>query len=323
MKARYSVFVGLLLSIVACTTETQPVEPGERHESVSGPTGKVAPTPQEIAAQIQREYKFFSEGDFQENLRGGGEKYFQSQVEPKALFYLLPNGDLYQYAGGAKVPEANAYRLATLSADYHRNPGLLFGSVPLTGFILSPQWITLAPGECSMAYEVTLRSGRTEMPAQISVPVSLSNESTWSYFLDADCLVPLSLPVFIPVGSVSLTFYVKNGSLGRSSLTVKVAEWATLSTQVEVSDLHPLARALRAQYELRKSTAYYENARRAKEKYILSKEGWFYLLPNGSLYQFAFEPVNPGKATIPGPNAKLIAVLSHAYYRDPSLLLND
>ena len=250
------------------------------------------------------------------NFRGEQEKYIQGAASANGYanggggfwYYILPNGDLYEFT----PPYSNGALTGVLVADVgvavYNDPSLLWDAqntaVPVT-LSVSGNVLTIAPGAGYTGTFVVIAS----------VNDGFGNSASEAF--DVTVNTP---PTLAPV---------PNQTMGPNPATL------TVSLNGSDPDGDPLtyaATALTQTYWLQQTYGLYENPvgyltnfRGEQEKYIqgaASANGypnggggfWYYILPNGDLYEFT-PPYSNGALT-----GVLVADVGVAVYNDPSLL---
>lgn len=236
---------------------------------------------------------YLRDGSTYTNARGQQEKYFggtsslNGYYEPAGYwYYILPNGDLYEFTPPYANPVLTGVLVAQLGTAYYNNPGRL----------------TYDLFQRDGSYFTDYR-GQQEKYLGGSSSASGFNEpgGPWYFILTNGDLYEFALPYSNP------------------ELTgVFLARLATV--YYDHPNLLPYKLYLRG-------GDYFANSRGEQEKYLggttsangyVQPDGyWYYILPNGDLYEFT-----PPYST-PELTGVLVDQLGPAFYDDPSPLLTN
>jgi len=232
------------------------------------------------------------------NYRGLNEKYLYS-ASSKTWYYILPNGDFYQWGGSI----AASTLLTNVGSDVWRNPGLLYNA---------PQTVAAASNG-AMPIELSLdkSTGQLDVTAQpgavgtYSVTVQVSDGvalATGSFDVD----IQNTAPELAAIDDVTLPRSTGNATV---QLDYSDADGDTLTTSVSVSTaLYELDQSLQLN---KSSSGYFFNHRGLNEKYLVTPNNrWYYLLPNGDMYRWGGSIAN----------SSLLTTLDPEVWADPTLL---
>lgn len=251
------------------------------------------------AHTLDQSYDFYvaPQGYF-ENARGSFERYIRG-TGGSTWFFILPNGEIYDFTGSGL---SDSTLIGTLPTGYYDNPALFvdvsapIGASPATASFVNNS-LTISP---NLAFEGTF---------QIEVTVSDGAESSVDIF---DVTVNNTAPVQVSIPDRILP----HGQIEVISLDITDPEGLSLTINTTVSDLGQVAYALDSSYDFYVANqGYYTDARGQGEKYLRGQSGstWFYILPNGELYELLGSVLS---------ESVFLGTLPQTYYDDPSLLVD-
>ncbi len=271
---------------------------------------------------LNQTYGFFEDsGGYYLNYRGKQEKYLRAEISANNYgraygipwYYVLPNGDLYEFTPDYSRSSLVGVLLTNVGVAVYNDPSLLWNAqnvaVPVS-LTISSNNLTIVPnvGYGGIFYVVA------------SVNDNQGNLAYQSFAVTVQTNPP---PTLAPIS---------NQSMGRSP--------ATLNVTLSGSDVagNPLTYSaitetqnywLRAAYGIYEDAGgYYLNYRGQQEKYLRGKisannyynsgggDFWYYVLPNGGLYEFTPPYTNASLA------GNLVTNVGMTVYNDPSLLWN-
>jgi hypothetical protein len=253
-----------------------------------------------LAHFLDQQYDFFTTGDFYFNLYGAMEKWVQSSAIPSGWALILPNGELRAWDGSGS---ATGPLLGTVGTYYWDDPNRLI-NVPATPFAsLSITGTTL-----------TLTRSPTTTVSGIRVTVTVSDgqggTDSWSFTITVTPATSMNQPpVLAPISDQTVP---------SSQATVTVPLMASdpdgdpLTFSVTAQSL---AYVLFQQYGFSLYDPAFDNYGGLGEKWVLGGANWFYILPNGQLYQWTGGPTDPAIDT-------LLGNVGTSYYADPTRLIN-
>ncbi|HEV3311275.1 MAG TPA: DUF4347 domain-containing protein [Chloroflexota bacterium] len=278
---------------------------------------------QTLPSWLEQTYGFYEDpGGYFLNMRGQQEKYLRAKVSANGYgtstgapwYYILPGGDLYELTPTYTGSALRGALVAHLGAAYYANPALLTGatftSVPASfSFVGNSQLVATPPPGYNGTFVITVGYGDGVLSTSRSFRVTVTDRA----------------PVLSPIANQNL--FIKP-PLGPASLPV-----ALHATDPDSDPLTYSARALTLPAWLEQSYTFYRDggsyhtgARGQQEKYLRAKVSangyntgtsapWYYILPNGDLYELT----PPYSNVLTGA---LVAHLGKAYYSDPTLLIN-
>ena len=297
-------------------------------DGVAGATGSVKlaviarSNPAVIAAELQKKYGFKQyNGSYYLNTRGQQEKYLvgtssaNGYVEKSGLYwyYILPNGDFYEFTPPYTTTALTGKLVARLGPDYYTNPALLTAiAPPVTNNPADLQKYGLK--QWYRSYYLNTRGQQEKYLVGTSSANAYVETSGiyWYYILPNGDFYE-----FIPPYTSTLT-----GKLVARLGPDYYANPALLTDFAPPVTTNP---ADLQKYGLKQyNGSYYLNTRGQQEKYLvgtasatgfIDKSGtyWYYILPNGDFYDYT----PPYTSALTG---KLVGRLGPAYYDDPSLL---
>jgi hypothetical protein len=250
----------------------------------------------QLAYSLDQQHQFRALSNESYNYRGVGEKYFVG--DGTQYFYILPQGQVYRWAGSI----AASTLVDTLDSTYHADLSLLLNAQQPTGtsgnatVSWSGNQLTIDPAD---GFFGTLN---------VAVSVSDGIDTTVETF---DLDVTSSPPVVADVPDQVM-------ASGQNSISVTVsasdADGDTLSFDAEAVDVDPVqqnAYDLNQAHQFRLAGNGYLNIRGLGEKYLFGDGSqWFYILPSGEIYRW--------QGTIAA--STLVGTLDASYHADPSLL---
>jgi len=257
-------------------------------------------------------------GGYYTNYRGQQEKYLRGKVSANGYsngggdfwYYILPNGDLYEFTPPYTTKALTGALVADLGVAVYNDPSLLWNAqnaaVPVM-LTVSGNQLTITPG-----------SGYTGTFVVIAgVNDGFGNSASQAFTVAIN-----TPPTLAPV---------PNQTMGPNPATLTV----TLNGSDPDGDTLTYAATAETQTSWLQQTyliyedagGYYNNYRGQQEKYLrgrVSADGysngggdfWYYILPSGGLYEFT-PPYTTTALT-----GVLVADVGVAVYNDPSLLWN-
>jgi hypothetical protein len=255
-------------------------------------------------------------GGYFTSYRGQGEKYLRGTASASGYndsggywYYILPNGDLYEFTPPYSNPVLTGTLVAHLGTAIYDDPSLLWNasnvavSATLT---VSTNTLAVAPNAGytgTFVVIATVSDGQATASRSFKVAVAAANQSPTLAPIP-DQTITSSMAVVILLGSDP------NGlSLTYSATTETLPYW------------------LKSTFGLYQDPGgYFTSYRGQGEKYLRGTSSasgysdpsgyWYYILPNGDLYEFTPSYSNP---VLTGA---LVAHLGMAAYNDPSILWN-
>lgn len=266
----------------------QIVLPSELGGQVATHSARIA---ENLAADLNAQHNFFpvTAADSAFNWGGQQERWVQGD---EGYYFILPTGEFSQWQGSFD----NSLLLGTLDTTYYDNPVLIVDAEPLAVVLsLSGNVLTIDPAESftgDFDVELTTTVGATSSEQSFNVSVT-NSAPVISEIADQSMLVGTEQLV------VDLTAIDADGD----SLAYEVVVSGALASEIMAE--HSL-------YEIDGVTDYAINWGGQSEKWLQGNNGWYFLLPDGSLNQWAgtFE------------NSTQLAAFSTDVYDDPQLLLN-
>ena len=275
---------------------------------------------QPLPYALNQAYGFYEDvNGYHTNYRGQQEKYLRAKVSADGYdggggdywYYILPDGDLYEFTPPyANGPLAGAF-VASLGAAAYNDPSLLWGAQPAAvpvSLAVSGDQLTIAPASGyagTFAVVATVSDGHGNQASQpFDVTVTSSTQPVSLGAILAQTIGP---------SPASLTLTLQGSDPNNYPLTYSASA-------------QPLPYALNQAYGFYEDVnGYHTNYRGQQEKYLRAKvsadgydggggDYWYYILPDGDLYEFTPPYAN-------GPLAgAFVAGLGAAAYNDPSLL---
>ena len=233
------------------------------------------------------------------NARGFGEKYFKDATDH--WFFILPTGSVHRWVDSIEASP----QVGQLEARHHAAPQLLLhptsglpADVELT--IDSANQLTVATqAALPTTYRISVHARDGSLTTTEEFDVSLVNSAPTLQAVPDQQILPNDVDI-----TVNLTASDQDGD--------------QLSYTAEAFDTSAqLARELDSQYGLKPhkkslATDYHFNTRGQQERYIQSDVGWFFILPDGSLYQWS-QSIE---------QSILVGTLNSTYHEDPARLHN-
>lgn len=244
-----------------------------------------------LAADLNAEHNFFpvTTADSAFNWGGQQERWVQGH---EGYYFILPTGEFSQWQGSFD----NSLLLGTLDTTYYDNPVLIVDAEPLAVVLsLSGNVLTIDPAESFTGdFDIELTTTVGAISSEQSFNVNVTN----------------SAPVISEIGDQSVLVGFEQLVVDLSAID---ADGDSLTYEVTVSGA--LASEIMAEhslYEIDGVTDYAINWGSQSEKWLQGNNGWYFLLPDGSLNQWSgsFE------------NSAQLASFSTDVYDDPQLLLN-
>ncbi len=261
---------------------------------------------------LDQQYGLYEDASgYNTNARGGSEKYLRGKVSASGYndggqapwYYLLPDGELHELNPSSST--LSGALVATLSSGVYANPALLTGAAP--GSV--PVTLTVS-GPSLLIQPASGYTGTFGVVAMVTDGLAGASRGFQ---------VTVATPTLAPVPALTL-------ANGQSSATVALqgadASGAALTYSATAEALPFWLVQTYGLYE--DPSGYRTNERGGNEKYLRGKvsasgyntggqDPWYYLLPNGDLYELA----PPYSSTLSG---SLVANLGAAVYNNPALL---
>jgi hypothetical protein len=260
---------------------------------------------------LKQQYGLYEDSTgYDQNARGGSEKYLRGKISASGYntggkdpwYYLLPTGDLYELDPSSS--NLSGALVASLGTAFYADPTLLTsassGTVPVTLTVRDDR-LFIAPNPSLLG----------DFGVVATVTDGLASASR-------GFRVSIVVPTLSPVADQS----IPNQGTTTLKLNGSDPSGAALSYSATAESLPYWLENTYGLYE--DSGGYNTGARGGDEKYLRAKvsangyntggqDPWYYLLPNGDLYELA----PPYSSTLTGA---LVASLGPAVYADPTLL---
>jgi len=258
-------------------------------------------------------------GGYYTNLRGAQEKYLRGSFSASNYsdpggywYYLLPDGDLFEFT----PPYSNSALVGALVAHVgqavYNDPSLLWNAQPTAvpvALSIANNVLTVTPNPSYTGTFLVIASvsdGQASASRTFNVTVTASSANT--------------PPTLAPIADQS----IPAGKSGTVTLQGSDPDGDALTYSAQAQNQ---AYWLRQTYGIAlDGGGYYTNLRGAQEKYLRGSFSasnysdpngyWYYLLPDGDLFEFTPPYSNPALV------GALVAHLGSAVYNDPSLLWN-
>jgi hypothetical protein len=284
---------------------------------------------QSLPFALKQTYGIYEDaGGYYTNYRGQQEKYLRGQVSANGYnngggdywYYILPNGDLYEFTPPYNNLALTGALVAHLGVGVYNDPSLLWNAssaappVTLSYSSSSSSLIITPTGGYTGAIVVTATTSDGTNSASQSFRVTIQANTPPSLAAIADQSLPTNPP------PLTLTLLGSDPDLAPGG---QAPQTLTYSAQAE-----SLPYWLKQTYGLYEDAGgYYTNYRGQQEKYLRGQvsansynngggDYWYYILPSGDLYEFTPPYTNPALTGV------LVAHLGTAVYSDPSLLWN-
>lgn len=244
-----------------------------------------------LAAGLNAENGFYVfQADFGENWGGQSEKWVRGS--DGGYFYILPTGDFFEWSGSFEASTL----LASLDTSFYNDPALLTIAEPIAVDVsVSDNTLTIDPssqfaGEFAVELTSTVGSHSSSQTFVVSVVNSAPQIASLA---DRTVLV----------GSDTLLVDLSASDPDGDPLTYEVQVAGSLASEIMAA--HNL-------YEISGQDDYALNWGGQNEKWLQGDNGWYFLLPDGTLNEWdgSFE------------NSSQLAAFSTEIYDDPQLLLN-
>jgi hypothetical protein len=252
-------------------------------------------TPYTQAYGLDQQYGFSFGGNDYFNYGGKQDKWFQGSGG--TWFFILPNGQLYQWDGTAG--QATGTLIATFDTSYYADPSLLYNATPGT-----------SPATVSVSGNVLTITPNAAFVGSFVVQATATDGvvNTTSYFQVTVTGAANLPPVLSPPSDASI---------------VRGASY-TVTLNATDGDGNPITyggSAVSQAYQLDQQYGFffggkdYFNYGGQQDKWFQgSGNAWFFILPNGQLYKW--------DGTAAQATGTLIATMDVSYYANPSLLYN-
>jgi hypothetical protein len=251
------------------------------------------------AYQLKQQLGLLATTNYYTNAWGFQEKWLPGSGGQ--WYFILPDGELRQWAATRYATPAPYTLIATLDSSFYADPSLLWNAqpsaLPIVSLSISGNQLTIQrPGTFTGTFQVQAAvsdgSSSATQTFQVTVP-------------------PDAPPVLAPIANQVLQ--------GSQPLTIALSATDADGDSLTYSALVPgaLAYQLKQQLGLMPAMNYYTNSWGFHEKWITGSGGqWYFILPDGELRQWA-------ATRYPTPASyTLIANLDSSYYADPSRLWN-
>lgn len=288
--------------------------------------GWVQTTPTTAAAAaaygLDQEYDFETTGSDFQNWGGLGERWILSN---DGWFFVTPAGELYQWDDSPR-DDLSGTKVATLTSEYHSDltrlvdvqqadapeltvvPGqetdvLLFGNqdVTVTGSISGRKWNDLDGNGQRSDDEPWLNGWTVELLDSLGTVVA--STVTTAVDLNDDGMVD-------PVTEAGVYSFGQLGAGHYSVREVMVDGWTQTSP---FSEQDEEAFKLDAEYGFDSAGSTFGNWGGLGERWVRGNDAWFYITPNGSLYEWNNSP----RTNLSG---SIVSELGVRYYNDLTLL---
>jgi RHS repeat-associated protein len=254
-------------------------------------------------------------GGYYTDYRGQQEKYLRAAVSAEgydtgggdAWYYLMPNGDLYEFTPPFTDPALVGALVAHLGVGVYNDPSLLWNAanttVPVTLAVLGNR-LTITPDTGSSGAFVVLASASDGAnSARVDFTVVVLPSATLALAPITDQTAAAGQPLSLPLQA---------SDPGGEALSFTVTAEAQLYWLDQAYGFYEDA------------GGYYTNYRGQQEKYLRAPvsaggfrtalDPWYSIQPNGDLYEFTPPYSDPALVGV------LVAHLGTAAYDDPSLL---
>ena len=244
-----------------------------------------------IAASLNAEHNLYVfRDDFGQNWGGLNEKWVQGNGG--TYYYILPTGDLLQWTGSF----ASSTLLARLDTSFYANPELLTTAEPIdVSVYLSGNVLTIDPSsQFSGQFEVELSSTVDGVSSAHTFSVNVVNSAPQLASVDNQTMLVGGEQLIIDLAAIDA-----DGDL----LVYEVRVEGSLAAGIMAE--HNL-------YEIAGRDDYALNWGGQNEKWLQGDEGWYFLLPDGTLnlWNGSFE------------SSTQLADFSIDVYDDPQILLS-
>jgi len=255
--------------------------------------------PGELAQILDQKQNFFVNGSLHHNVHGQNEKWLFSAVA--GWFFILPDGTIYDYVENVS-PLSFAQPVAKLGAEYHTNPLLLVDAPAPT---LSANGAATVSGT---TVTVTPNAGfGGVLTVRVTASDGLASDSKFFSVTKTNAAPTLSA---IPDRALSR-------AMTSASVTVSATDPDGDPLTISANVLRPgeLAQLLDQKQNFFVNGGLHHNVHGINEKWLYSDTGWFFILPDGTLYDYV-ENVSPVSLAQP------VAKLETDYYANPLLLVD-
>lgn len=273
---------------------------------------------------LDQEYDFETTVSDFLNWGGLGERWLLSN---DGWFFVTPAGELYQWDGSPR-DNLSGTKIATLTSDYHSDltrlvdvePAsapeltlvagqetdvLMFGNqdITVTGSISGRKWNDLNGDGQRSENEPWLNGWTVQLLDSLGAVVA--STVTAAVDLNGDGTVD-------PVAEAGVYSFDQLSTGHYSVREVMVDGWTQTSP---FSEDDKEAFELDSEYGFRSGGSTFENWGGLNERWVRGDDGWFYITPNGSLYEWNDSP----RTNLSGT---LVSQLGPRYYDDLTLLTN-
>ncbi len=266
------------------------------------------------AYQLDQSLHFTFNGNYQTNLRGYNERYFQGANA--TTFVVFPDGRLFRFTGTTSSPfvfsgtGANMILLNTFDASYWQNPAKLWNAAPPA--VLNPSPVSVSGNVLTFTTPANF-AGRIYVKATVADSGGLSASRQFKVFITNNP------PVLQNPGNQNVAASNSDQDL---NIQLQASDSDVTDTltypQPQLFTLQVLAYQLDQQLGLfNPGNNFYYNYYGHQEKWLRSavNNNWYAILPNGELHVLG--NLNAGSGI--GP---VVAVFDSTYYQDPSKLYN-
>lgn len=243
-----------------------------------------------VEYELDQQYDFFTNGSYHDNWGGQNERWLQTPAH--GWFYLLPDGGLFRWIDSFPTSEF----IVELPLSVYQDPSHLIDAEPIAAVVLDGHDLTIDPAAGfvgTFEIDVAKDNGVAEEMERLTVTVLPSQN-------DAPIFEPIADQVMSRSDDELHVPFIVSDPDGDPLL---------LSAAVVESELWQLDQ----QYEFASAENYYDNWGGQNERWVNAGNGgaeWFYLLPDGSLYEWQGD----------FGSSQQVAELGGSVYEDPALL---
>lgn len=277
---------------------------------------------------LDNQYGFFTDSKgYYTNNRGQNEKYLRAQVSANGYtagtpwYYILPNGDLYEFTPSYTNRNLVGVRLTNVGVSVYADPTLLTNATQTGGSMTPPVTLSIIGNQLKINPD-TGYTGTFQVTARVTDAAGLFAERTFPVTVTQAVINQPPTLAPVPVQQIPTT---------QDSLTIALVAsdpnpGDLLTYSASLVKPNPALYDLDSQYGFfADAGGYYTNNRKQNEKYLrgqVSANGytagtpWYYILPNGDLYEFTPSYTNRNLVGV------FLANVGTSVYSDPSLLIN-
>jgi hypothetical protein len=245
---------------------------------------------QNLVADLAAEHNLFvSDPNFAFNWGGQQKRWIQGDG---GYYFILPTGEFSLWQGGFDSSQL----LGTLDVSYYDAPSLITTAEPLDVIVsVAGNTLTIDPSsQFTGDFDVELTSTAGEISSTQSFSVSVTNAAPIISDIDDQSLM---------AGVGQLIIDLAASDMDGDLLNYQVTVAGSLASEIMAE--HGL-------YEIDGEANYALNWGGQSEKWLQGNNGWYFLLPDGSLNQWGGSFANSTQ----------LAAFSTEVYDDPQLLLN-